>query len=282
MLKRFSKFYCAIISGASSPHHHMEKNIPALWDKIWTSASIERTIFLLAKEENSIRWQRIKSIVLQEFGSFNKLRTIELGAGMATYSALMAARGAKVTIVDYSDEALKKARIFFKRLNLPARFIKQNALSLTKALFNKYDISMSFGLNEHFAGVERLKVNKAHFDVLRSGGLTFISVPNKYNPFYRLSKFFSQQANVWIFGEEYPYSRDEFKSIFKRLKIRKCNFLGDSFFNSFKAIVPRRLVKRLFKINRNITCSIIKKEHGTFLDEYLGAVLVAYGKKLKA
>jgi 2-polyprenyl-3-methyl-5-hydroxy-6-metoxy-1,4-benzoquinol methylase len=96
---------------------------------------------------------------------------------------------------------------------LPAKFLKHDALVLPVDLLGKYDISMSFGLAEHFRGVERTKIIKSHFDVLKKGGMAFISVPNRYNPPYRLSKFFAEHVNRWRVGAEIPYSRKELGDI---------------------------------------------------------------------
>ena len=65
---------------------------------------------------------------------------------------------------------------------------------------------MSFGLTEHFLGADRVNINKAHFQVLREGGISFISVPNKYNPPYIIYKYFSQLLGRWKVGMEIPYS----------------------------------------------------------------------------
>jgi len=266
----------------------MEKNSPQLWDKSWKKdiASVKEDIFTLAKEENSMRWQRIEKIVLEEFGSFNNLKIIEIGAGIGTYAALMAKREAKVTILDYSEGALKRAREFFKRNKLSAdKFIKANALSLPPNLLDKYDISMSFGLTEHFSGTERVKINKTHLDVLKKGGITFISVPNKYNPFYRIFKFVTERIGLWEAGEEYPYSRKEFRNICQQIGITDYSFFGESIFSSFKFINPFRITRKLLKrylnirLKRDLDISHIKKEKGTFLDEYLSYSLILYGKK---
>jgi 2-polyprenyl-3-methyl-5-hydroxy-6-metoxy-1,4-benzoquinol methylase len=77
----------------------MKRNTPQLWDNVWKdTSSTEEDAFKFIKEENCIRWQRIEKIVLKEFGSFNNLNVIEIGAGVGTNAALMAKKGAKVTI----------------------------------------------------------------------------------------------------------------------------------------------------------------------------------------
>jgi hypothetical protein len=82
---------------------------------------------------------------------------------------------------------------------------------------------MSFGLAEHFRGTKRIKINKAHFDVLRKGGIAFISVPNKHNPPYRISKFVAEHTGRCTVGEEYPYSRKELRNICEQIGITKPN-----------------------------------------------------------
>lgn len=281
----------------------MKKNTSQLWDEFWKNTDpIEEDILKLAMEENSIRWQRIEKIVLKKFGSFENLEVIEIGAGSGTNAALMAKRGAQITILDYSEKALVRARELFERNNLSAEFIKQNALSLPSDLLNKYDISMSFGLAEHFRGDERIKINKAHFDILKKGGITFISVPNKYNFPYRIFKFIAECTDRWEVGEEYPYSRKEFRDICKQIGITKYSFSGDSLFSSFsfikqiKTILLNDITRKVLKMVRggwrvqryidrhksrfNRNSSIFnKKEKGTFLDQYLSYALVVYGTK---
>ena len=94
----------------------MDENTPKLWDKLWNKNIHEYEDQLsLAKEEKSIRWNRIKQFVLKEFGSFKNLKTIEIGAGAGTYSALMAKEDADVTLLDYSNRALQRSQEFFKR-----------------------------------------------------------------------------------------------------------------------------------------------------------------------
>ena len=257
-----------------------KRNTPQLWDEVWKdTTSKQEDVFALAREENGIRWPRIERIVSQEFGSFDNLKVIEIGAGAGTNAALMAKRGAKVTILDYSEGALKRARHFFERNALSAEFIEQDALSLSTDLHDKYDISMSFGLTEHFRGSERLKINKAHFDVLRKGGITFVSVPNKYNLPYRIFKFAAEHTGRWVIGEEYPYSRKELRNICQQIGITEYSFFGDSLFGSFGFINPFGMMRKMSKLKKNLTICHVKKEKGTFLDQYLSYALVVCGKK---
>lgn len=260
-----------------------KENTPKLWNDLWKDIpSIQADIDRLKKEDNSIRYQRIKKILLREFGSFQNLKVIEIGSGFGTYAALMAEEGAEVTILDYSDIAIERARNFFKRNKISAEFIKQDALSLSTELLNKYDISMSFGLAEHFRNSDRIKINKVHFDLLKEGGIALISVPNKHNLPYRMSKFLAEHTQRWKYGEEYPYSRKEFRNICQEIGINEYSFIGDSFVSSLNFLKPFRIIFRIiYKLERILGTADAKKERGTFLDEYLSYALVLCGKKQK-
>lgn len=256
------------------------KNTPQLWDEIWKdSNSLEKDNLRLKKEENAIRWQRIERIVSNEFGSFRNLNILELGAGVGTYAALMAMRGGNVTILDYSEEALERSHAFFKTNALKVKYIKEDALSLPSELHNRYSISMSFGLAEHFKGIDRINIIKAHLDVLRKGGISFISVPNKFNPPYRIFKFITESTGRWRFGEEYPYSRKELKYICHKIGIMEYSFFGDSLISSFDFIEPSIILRKIFRLKNNANNLRYKKEKGTLLDEYLSYALVLCGKK---
>jgi 2-polyprenyl-3-methyl-5-hydroxy-6-metoxy-1,4-benzoquinol methylase len=162
---------------------------------------------------------------------FRNLKILGIGAGLGTYSALCAKNGAEVTVLDYSNESLLKSREFFNRNGLKATFISCDALNLDSEFFGKYDISMSFGLTEHFNGEDRFKINKVHADVLRKGRILFISVPNKHNIPYRLNKYYMEKRGRWSVGDEYPYSRTELKKVGKKIGMTYIRIFGDSFYN---------------------------------------------------
>lgn len=221
----------------------------------------------------------MQKIVEREFGGFSDLEVIEIGGGVGKYALLFAQQGANVTILDYSEKALSQSRIFFEKHNAKAAFIYQDALNIPVELMNKYNISMSFGLTEHFTGEDRIIINRSHFDVLKKGGITFISVPNKYNLPYRTYKFLSEITGHWKVGEEYPYSRRELKNVCKKIGINDYWFIGDSLWTSFRFINPFTIVKKLLKKYSKPVNSKIKKEKGTFLDQYISYALVLCGRK---
>ncbi|MBI5804741.1 class I SAM-dependent methyltransferase [candidate division TA06 bacterium] len=266
----------------------MNQNTPQLWDHLWKINTPEEDIYCLTKEEYTVRWRKIKDRVEKVFGSFSGLKVIEIGAGAGTYAALMARQGAEVTILDYSARALDKAKIFFERNQVKANFILQDALNLPSGLLGKYDVSMSFGLTEHFLGEQRLAINRIHLDVLKPGGVTFISVPNKYSPPYRLYKFVAQLTGKWLVGEEYPYSRRELFALCRKLKTEEGQVFGESLRQSgyFMGLLnPWRLVNKFLLKRETVESpakadiSDIKPERPTIWDDHLSYALVLYARK---
>lgn len=232
----------------------MQKNTPELWDNIWNAHKSEADDHLsLENARNEIRWVRIKKIVEERLGGFNGLRTIEIGAGTGTYSALMHMEGAEVTIADYSDKALQRARDFFAHNGLHGEFMHIDALNLPDNLLGKFDIAMSFGLTEHFLEPNRFNINKAHIDLIKPGGLVFISVPNAHNPFYRIYKYIAEKTGRWTVGEEYPYSRNELTEICKRMRVDNHWFIGDSLITSLS------FLNHSARILKNVTINTIAK-----------------------
>ena len=123
--------------------------------------------------------------MLARFGGFAGLEVIEIGAGRGTNGLLYAERGANVTLLDQAPLALEQARQIFAARGLPVTTPEADLFDLPAALLDRFGVSMSFGLCEHF-WASRLAVVAAHLGVLRSGGIAMLGVPNRFSPVYRL------------------------------------------------------------------------------------------------
>jgi len=257
----------------------MDDNTASLWDGIWENPpSEEEDRLALLLEEKSVRWRRIEERVRRAFGTFEGQRVVEIGSGAGTNAALMALRGASVTLLDYSEGALARARQFFERNGVSAKSRRADALALPPDLVGAFDISMSFGLTEHFQGGDRTRITRAHFDVLREGGLTFISVPNRWNPPYRLYKFLAQRTGRWRVGEEIPYTRGELEAICGELGVREYEFFGDSFVASFDLINPITKLRRK-RVGKHPGAQGVRFQRGSILDARFSYALVLFARK---
>jgi 2-polyprenyl-3-methyl-5-hydroxy-6-metoxy-1,4-benzoquinol methylase len=256
------------------------KNTPELWDTIWKgNITPENCQRILRQEEHTVRWRNIRRIVEDKVGTFNNLKVLEIGAGLGTYSALMGKKGADVTVLDYSEKALSRATEFFANNGVSPKMVLADALHLPSTELSKYDISMSFGTAEHFMNRERAQIIKGHLDVLKKGGITFISVPNKSNVPYRIYKFVSEKTGRFLVGQEHPFSRNELKRLISALNPSELGFLGDSFLSSFRYLLSTPGIRKLFKKHLEKWEYLIKTEKATFLDPYISYSIVLYARK---
>jgi SAM-dependent methyltransferase len=182
-------------------------------------------------------------------------------------------------VLDYSMKALVRSRQFFERAGITGEFVEANALALPEPLRGAFDVSMSYGLAEHFSGAERAQIIAAHLQVLRHGGVALISVPNAANPPYRVYKALAELAGFWGSGEEYPFRRRELERLMAELGVTDFGFFGDSFARSWQWLSPVRIGRKLLKRPEHTDVSRIRPEKEGGLDERWSYALVLWAVK---
>jgi len=253
-----------------------KKSSTESWDEVWSSYDRERYEYQLAVEEHRVRWQGIQKTIIDKFGSFRGLNYIEIGAGSGHYAMLFSREGANVTLLDYSKKALKFSQAVFKDQGIPegdVQFICMNALKIEQSLFNKFDVSGSFGVAEHFIESDREVIVKSHFDVLKNDGITFISIPHKNCIPFSIYQFIMKFKNRRTI-ECYPFTKKEFKELATVPNCRKYFFLGSSYLETYN---PMSFINRKRGIIKPI--SKINKEQPSRFDKYLGREIIFVGFK---
>jgi len=181
-----------------------------VWEQLWRRCPSEAADDAqLARERRSPRWTALVARLARTFGRIQGLRTIELGSGRGDLSALLAERGAHVTLLDYSSAALDQARQRFERLGLSARYEQADLLGALEGLHGEFDVALSSGVVEHFRGYERTRALQAHHRVLRPRGFCLVSVPHAWCVPYRLWKLYLEVRGWWPYGMEVPFGRGE-------------------------------------------------------------------------
>lgn len=184
-----------------------------VWERVWKHVpDPAEDDAALDRERNGPRWGCMVDAMKQTFGSLKGLRTVELGSGRADLSVLLAQEGAEVTLVDQSDMALDLARQRFDRLGLSATYREGDLLDPQDLVQHQFDVSLSYGVIEHFKNDTRTKTIQTHHDVIRPGGMVVIGVPNAWCPQYRAWKAYLELRGWWPYGMEIPYSRRELLS----------------------------------------------------------------------
>jgi SAM-dependent methyltransferase len=184
---------------------------PTDWRRQWEQEPLD--LEAPAAEARTPRWHAQEELVRERFGGFDGLRVVELGAGRGLNGLLYAQRGARVMLVDNVELPLEQARRLFDPHGVEAEHAIADVFDLPPSLRDRFDVSMSFGLCEHFLGARRLAVVRAHLDALRPGGLALIGVPNRRDPVYRLWKGMLTRRGTWPLGTEEPFSAHELAAL---------------------------------------------------------------------
>jgi 2-polyprenyl-3-methyl-5-hydroxy-6-metoxy-1,4-benzoquinol methylase len=258
-------------------------NTAEQWGNLWRDAPsrLKELKFSVEKAEKSLIWSSIQASLGK--ADIDSLSTAEIGAGAGTISAVFARHGASVTVLDFSQEALDVNAALFESFGLKQESLLADALNLPASLLGRFDVAMSFGLAEHFDGDQRTHVIKAHFDLVRPGGLVVITVPNRHCWPYRLWKARRELTGRWHFGMEIPYSRAEISTICEAIGVKDVHITGSPFLASFDFLLPfarwkRSIEKRILKDKRFDPARIVQERTGP-LGPYLGYALVLIARK---
>jgi 2-polyprenyl-3-methyl-5-hydroxy-6-metoxy-1,4-benzoquinol methylase len=182
----------------------------AVWERLWRHhSSPSRDDAILDREANSARWAQMEEWIGAALGEMDGLRTVELGCGRGDLSLLLARRGANATLVDSCPQALRQATERFGRYEMGARFENADLFRFAHTEGGRFDVAHSSGVIEHFQGKDRVRAVRAHYDVLRPGGLAIISVPHARCWPYRVWKAYLELRGWWPYGFERPFTRGE-------------------------------------------------------------------------
>ena len=215
------------------------------WDRQWQGEPIN--LAAPDEEARTPRWQAQERVVAAQLGGFAGLRVIEIGAGRGTNALLYARHGAQATLLDRSPTALEQAAAVFAAHGLPVELVEADLFALPAALHGAFDVSMSFGLCEHFLDERRLGVVRAHLDLLRPGGVAMLGVPNRYAPVYRLWIATLMARGSWPLGTEVPFSAAELRALATQAGGRP---LPAAFGSFVASTVNHGVNQALFKLGR--------------------------------
>ena len=218
---------------------------PADWGREWAETPLD--LEAPHAEAKTLRWREQERLIRERFGGFEGLRAIEIGAGRGLNGFLFAERGARVTLLDLEPLPLEQARTLFTAHGLEVETVLGDVFDLPAELRGPFDVSMSYGLCEHFLGERRLGVVAAHLELLRPGGLALLGVPNRWSPVYRAWIAVLMRRGTWPLGTEVPFSPAEAAALARAAG-------GDPLeprFGSFAASVVNHGVNQvLFKLGR--------------------------------
>ncbi|MBC8332757.1 MAG: glycosyltransferase [Anaerolineae bacterium] len=126
-------------------------------------------------------------------------RVLEAGCGAGEQSLALAQNRFDVTLLDFSSEALARARENIERDGLHAEFILEDAFQTGVA---EYDLVFNAGVLEHYDFEQQAALLRAMSS--RSRKYVLALVPNAQNYWYWLWRAHKSSQNLWPFGKEIP------------------------------------------------------------------------------
>lgn len=150
---------------------------------------------------SSSRW--ILKKFLQLSGSVHGRTILDAGSGTGLNSLPLSARGADLTLLDISPEALSIAKAYFEEQGLKASFIQGSIFELPFP-DESFDIVWNTGVIEHFEPEVRKKAVQEMLRVMKSSGQLLTFNPNANASIYRWAKRIGERRGNWDVGVEIP------------------------------------------------------------------------------
>jgi 2-polyprenyl-3-methyl-5-hydroxy-6-metoxy-1,4-benzoquinol methylase len=162
---------------------------------------------------------------------FRGRRVLEIGCGTGINTTLMARRGARVTFLDFSRDALDIVRRNAEKAGVDGEFVLGDVFDID--FESEFDIVHSEGVVEHFRGPQRQGIMDRHAMAAKKGGRVVIIVPQMGSLMYRTGKFLSELTGSWIHGWEHPYTRGELEKRMELAGLDRGNVIGGEFLMAF-------------------------------------------------
>lgn len=147
--------------------------------------------------------------------------TLDLGSGRGENSALLAMKGKKTTLFDWSDKNLDFSRKLYAILGLPGTFIQGDMTQRLPFEDGSFDTVFTCGVLEYFNKEQIIAILKECMRVSRKR--VIVMVPNAWSIFYQLGKWHLELIKKWQWGGERPFTtlRPHFEAANRNLKLQE-------------------------------------------------------------
>jgi len=212
-----------------------------VWDDVWKSYEIDindysKRLFKILK---SAKMEPVKNYVTsKETGT---VKIVECGCGSGKLTLSMAkVFGTEAHLFDISKEAVKMAMKNSNGLDTKSNIFLAS-ITDTPYKNDAFDITMSFGVNEHFEGNDRQKILDEMIRITKMDGMIIVLVPNKMCFPYVFGMGVRKILGKWRFGLEIPYSKNEIKRLAKKTGVKIEHMESNRFLSSFVWLMVRRI-----------------------------------------
>ena len=212
---------------------------------------------------------------------FKGKKILEIGCGTGVNSILMASAGAKVSVMDFSKEALDVVKKLAGNLNIEYMHMDM----FTSDIENEFDVVHSEGVVEHYLMPRRQEVLDIHTKAVKKGGKVLIIVPNARCVPYRIGKRVADRLGLWIYGNEYPYTERELIHRMKRSGLVYEKSLGGEFLLSFPWVAAPLWLSRYGKflsrgLSSGVNRSFYRMNYNNYFANRWGRAIGMLGRKV--
>ena len=165
---------------------------------------------------------------------------LDAGSGTGLGSLPLAKRGARVTLLDASLEALAIARTYYASAGQNADFVEGSVFRLPFP-DGRFDLVWNTGLIEHFARDERRRALREMLRVVKPQGVVITINPNARCRLYTFAKSWAERHGSWDVGREFPIETLAYDVDLDRYSLEE--FAAGWFmqFHFLKYVLPRPL-----------------------------------------
>jgi 2-polyprenyl-3-methyl-5-hydroxy-6-metoxy-1,4-benzoquinol methylase len=142
-------------------------------------------------------------VALRVLGDVRGKTILDAGAGTGLNSLPLAARGARLTLLDVAQPALDIARAYFDEQQLSADYVKGSIFAMPFP-DETFDVVWNTGVIEHFEPPERRLAVREMLRVMKRDGTMLTINPNASARIYRFAKEWAERHGRWDVGFELP------------------------------------------------------------------------------
>jgi 2-polyprenyl-3-methyl-5-hydroxy-6-metoxy-1,4-benzoquinol methylase len=142
-------------------------------------------------------------ILKRVLGDLRGLTVLDAGSGTGLNSLALAARGARVTLLDIAPQALAIAKTYYDEQGLEATLVSGSIFALPFE-DETFDVVWNTGVIEHFEPAERRLAVHEMLRVMKRDGTLITINPNARARIYRFAKEWAERHGRWDVGFELP------------------------------------------------------------------------------
>lgn len=169
----------------------------AQWSDVLTNEATPEGVAHGLTQGNWLPWV---DTLLQYSGESDT--TLDMGSGRGENSAVLALKGRKTTLLDWSNDNLEYSKTLFKLLNLDGTFCHADMTKPLPFPSNAFDTVFSCGVFEYFTSATIRGIIQEAFRISRKR--VIIMVPNAWSIPYRFGMAYMKMTGQWQWGGEVP------------------------------------------------------------------------------